>query len=241
MQLLTPITIAVLAATTAATTEPAATITPAPDATLVQILRRQDASECVSQLNSLLRDAPGLTDYPGIAPWLGTELSKAVAATTDFNLCDERPLSSTATPPPSLTDAWSSFLSEVALWSSVHRDEARSLASGCASADANSGLGFQFEALTVTNKAGCESLYDKYLGRVPTWPRFINTFPDMTQFGVFTTVTPGKTGSTGTGASSTTKGAVAESTLNRNAAGVSKERDVAVAAAAAVLGVVAIL
>ncbi|KAK5656580.1 hypothetical protein OQA88_4559 [Cercophora sp. LCS_1] len=64
--------------------------------------------------------------------------------------------------------------------------------------------GFQLEELAVTDKAGCESVYSKYLGFVPTMPKV--AVPSMTSISVFTTVTPGRTGA---GTSTSTAGGTA--------------------------------
>lgn len=196
--------VAALAATAAAAAEPV--ITSFPEARQIRNAPRQAADDCASKYGSLRRGSPAIT-YPGLAPWLGGEISQAVLTQTpDFNLCDEYALSATVAPPPTLAGAWSSVQAEVTAWQRDHRDEALSLASSCGAI--NSSWFFQFAGYALTDKAGCESLYNSYLGRVPTWPK-ITGAPRLTSTGVFTTVSPGGTVPTGAASGSGTAGSAA--------------------------------
>lgn len=242
MHFLVHVIVAALAASSVvnAVAEPAPIITAPPDAMLAhqQFPRQAGAVSdgCEAQFASLVRDLPKLTAFPGLVPWLGSEISSAVAtATPGYNLCDDYALSARVTPPPELSAAWSTVRSQSASWVSAHGTEAQILASSCRTADISSvKWGFQLEELAVTDKAGCESVYSKYLGFVPTMPKA--TVPSMTSIGVFTTVTPGMTGTS----TSTAGGTAAKvSTSTSGNAAPPRETGFLVAAAAAVLGAAA--
>lgn len=224
----------VLALVATATAIPDPMITPKPNAPQP----RQAKDECDSKYASLRKNAANMLDQPGLLPWFGDEMSKAVLTQTpDFNVCDEFALSERVTPPPSLSAAWTSWRNKHSSWVSAHRSEALSLASVCESKIRSMGGGFNFEQAVVTDKAECESLYSKQLGFVPTMPKITQTFPKFTDtrtgqvIGVFTTVTPGaKTPPTTTGAGASGSGNAGP-----------RETGSLFAAAVAMVGVVAVL
>lgn len=227
------LTILALVASVAAVPDPM--ITSAPKLPARQANADEKAKECDAKLVSLRQNSPQILSYPGILPWFGEEMSKAVLTQTpDFNLCDEIALSEKVTPPPSLAGAWSTWRNEHNSWVSAHRSEALSLASSCGEGVRS----FQIAGAVVTDKAECESLYKKQMGSVPTLPKITQSFPRLTDtrggtfIGVWTTVTPGgKTEPTTTGAGQGGSG---------NAA-APKETGSLFAAAVAMVGVLAAL
>jgi hypothetical protein len=183
---------------------------------------------CLTQYRSLTADYPEVQD---LIPWVKSEILTAMMTAT--NACELQELTATATPPPSLASDWSKQLSMVSTWVSQKSPEVANLVSSSCSE-----FGFVFEAVTVTNKAGCESLYRKYEGGVPSIPAFGAGKGTGTDGPLLVPATSTPTTST----ISMTVGAAASSSKSSNGGAGPRETGAAVgAAAAALMGVVALM
>ncbi|KAK1754468.1 hypothetical protein QBC47DRAFT_383988 [Echria macrotheca] len=220
-----------------------------------------ELDDCTKSYISLIQQAPQMESHPGLVKWFGSELSRAAVAAataspptgTPFNLCDDLALTSTATPPSSLSSAWSEHRSEVTSFVRAHSSAAKSLASSCEAASSSHMWGFYFGGLLVTDKPGCETLYEAYLGAVPTLPVLTGVYDDLPEetgtatggrvVGVFTTITPGAEGPTrtGTGSGTGTTGTTGSVETQTSGNAAARETGFVAAAAVAVLGVVAAL
>ncbi|KAK1756580.1 hypothetical protein QBC47DRAFT_380214 [Echria macrotheca] len=211
-----------------ATTATTATTTSPPGAAITRM--------CVSKYQSLRADYP---EDQNLVPWLSSEVTSLLGILTATNVCDLEDFVRTATPPPSLSSDWSKQLSMASSWMSQKSPEIASLVSSSCSE-----FGFLFEGFTVTDKAGCESLERKYgsgmLGTVGSvGPTSEGTGSTDGPLLVPATSTPSSSPTTST--TITVSGAASSSKSGNGVAGPRETGALVGAAAAALVGAMALM